>query len=137
MHELTLARSLVEMAVDYAERNGATRVTRISVRLGVLAGILRSLYFCFEPATKGTRCEGAVLDIEEVPLSVHCGYCQEIKTPRALYNFRCPTCGRPTPKVVTGREMQLVGIELDGGRAAPARGRPAQAPAASAGEPAR
>lgn len=113
MHELTLAKALVEMASDYAARNGAPRVKRISVRLGVLAGIMRSLYFCFEPASRGTRCEGAVLDIEEVPLTVQCTACNEIKTPKGLYNFRCPTCGRPTPKVVTGREMQLVALELE------------------------
>jgi len=35
-----------------------------------------------------------------------------VKTPAALYNFRCPDCGRPTPKVLTGREMQLVSIGL-------------------------
>lgn len=117
MHELTLAKALVEMASDYAAKNGASRVRRISVRLGVLSGIMRSLYFCFEPASRGTLCEGAVLDIEEVPLSVRCDFCQEVKTPRGLYNFRCPTCGRPTPKVVTGREMQLVSLELGGPQA--------------------
>jgi hydrogenase nickel incorporation protein HypA/HybF len=39
-----------------------------------------------------------------------------VKTPAALYNFRCPDCGRPTPKVLTGREMQLVYIELAPGK---------------------
>jgi Zn finger protein HypA/HybF involved in hydrogenase expression len=53
-----------------------------------------------------------VLHIDEVPLSVMCGHCQAVKTPSGLYNFRCPDCGRPTPKVLTGREMQLVSIEL-------------------------
>ena len=41
-----------------------------------------------------------------------CTYCDAVKTPAALYNFRCPDCGRPTPKVLTGREMQLVSIGL-------------------------
>jgi hypothetical protein len=39
-----------------------------------------------------------------------CTHCNAVKTPAALYNFRCPDCGRPTPKVLTGREMQLVSI---------------------------
>jgi predicted RNA-binding Zn-ribbon protein involved in translation (DUF1610 family) len=56
--------------------------------------------------------EDADLRIIEVPLRVHCHACQQIKAPRALYNFRCPDCGHPTPKVVTGREMELVSIEL-------------------------
>jgi hydrogenase nickel incorporation protein HypA/HybF len=114
MHELTLANSLVELASDYAQRNGAQRVSSITIRLGVLCGISRSLYFCFEPASRGTRCEGASLTIIESPLSVFCANCNEAKTPRALFNLRCPDCGRPTPKVLTGREMDLVSIEIKG-----------------------
>ena len=113
MHELTIANSLVALASAHAAENGARRVTAISVRMGVLCGIGRSLYFCFEPASRGTMCEGATLRIEEVPLSVQCDRCDGVKVPRALYNFRCPDCGYPTPKVVTGREMELVSIEFD------------------------
>jgi hydrogenase nickel incorporation protein HypA/HybF len=113
MHELTIARSLVELADGHARRNGASRVCRVHVRLGLLAGIVRSLHFAFEPAAFGTLCEGAELDIEEVPLSVHCPACDAVKMPRALYDFRCPDCGSPTPQVLTGREMDLVALELD------------------------
>ncbi|MCZ6720224.1 MAG: hydrogenase maturation nickel metallochaperone HypA [Proteobacteria bacterium] len=113
MHELSLATSLIELACEHAAENGASRVTRLRVRLGVLAAVRRALYFCFEPAARGTACEGAVLEIDEVPLSVLCPACDAVKTPSGLYNFRCPTCGTPTPRVVTGREMQLVSVELD------------------------
>jgi hydrogenase nickel incorporation protein HypA/HybF len=114
MHELTLANSLVDLASDYAKTNGAERVAAITVRLGVLCGISRALYFCFEPAARGTPCEGALLTIVESPLSVLCANCGEPKTPRAPRNLRCPDCGRPTPKVLTGREMELVSIEIEG-----------------------
>jgi hydrogenase nickel incorporation protein HypA/HybF len=80
--------------------------------MGVLSGVARALHFCFPSAARGTLCEGATLHIEDVPLTVFCSHCQEVKSPAALYNFRCPDCGRPTPKVLTGREMQLVSIEL-------------------------
>ena len=115
MHELTLANSLVELACDYARRNGALRVSSITIRLGVLCGISRALYFCFEPACRGTRCEGASLTIIESPVSVFCENCNETKTPRTLYNLRCPDCGRPTPRVLSGREMDLVAIEVEDG----------------------
>lgn len=114
MHELTLANSLVDLASDYAQRHGALRVSSITIRLGVLCGISRALYFCFEPASRGTRCEGASLTILESPLSVFCANCNEEKTPRALHNLRCPDCGRPTPKVLSGREMELVSIGIEG-----------------------
>jgi hydrogenase nickel incorporation protein HypA/HybF len=85
-------------------------VAEINIRMGVLSGIARSLYFCFPSAARGTMCEEAILRIDEVPLTVMCTHCDAVKTPAALYNFRCPDCGWPTPKVLTGREMQLVSL---------------------------
>ena len=113
MHELALARSLIEMVDEYAFKNGGRPVRRINCRLGELSAMTRALYFCFESASKGSRCEGAELVIEEVPLSVFCHTCDAVKTPSGRFNFRCPDCGFPTPKVVTGREMQLTSIELE------------------------
>ncbi len=115
MHELALARSLIEMIDDYALAHGARRVTRIHVRLGVLSALTRALHVSFRSASRGTSCEGALLDIEEIPLTVHCRVCDGVKTPSGPYNFRCPDCGRATPEVVTGREMQLVSIVLGEG----------------------
>ena len=113
MHELALARSLIEMVDEYAFKNGGRPVRRINCRLGELSAMTRALYFCFESASKGSRCEGAELVIEEVSLSVFCHTCNAVKTPSGRFNFRCPDCGFPTPKVVTGREMQLTSIELE------------------------
>ena len=113
MHELALARSLIEMVDDYAHANGARRVTRVRIRVGVLSALVRALHVSFRAASRGTSCDGADLDIEEVSLTVYCRFCDDVKAPSGPYNFRCPVCGRATPKVVTGREMQLVSITLD------------------------
>ncbi len=118
MHELTIASALVEQVCDHAAGAGGERVAEIRIRMGALSGIARALYFCFPAASRGTVCDGAILHIEEVPLTVMCTHCDAVKTPAALYNFRCPDCGRPTPKVLTGREMQLVSIELAGSKSA-------------------
>lgn len=112
MHELALAHSLIELVDDYATQQGSRQVRRIHVRLGQLSAMTRALYFCFGSASRGTRCEGALLDIEEVPLTVRCNNCKAVKIPSGRYNFRCPDCGLPTPDIVTGREMQLTAIEL-------------------------
>jgi hydrogenase nickel incorporation protein HypA/HybF len=114
MHELTLANNLVALAGNHAAERGAFRVTRINIRLGELCGIARALYFCFGPAARGTLCDGAELHITEVPVSVHCEACGGVKRPRTPYNIRCPDCGHRTRQLVTGREMELVSIELDG-----------------------
>ncbi len=115
MHELALARSLIEMVDDYARTHGARRVTRVQVRLGVLSALTRALLLSFRAASRGTRCDGADLRIEQVPLTVYCRFCDDVKAPSGPYNFRCPVCGHATPRVVTGREMQLVSIALEEG----------------------
>ena len=113
MHELSVAKSLIELACQHANAEGANKVTRISVRLGTESVIFRSLYFCFDTAIKGTLCEGAVLDVEEVPLTAYCKACNKAKRLPNRTAFRCPDCGAPTPKVLTGREMQLVSLNLE------------------------
>jgi hydrogenase nickel incorporation protein HypA/HybF len=113
MHELTIAASLIAIACDHAEKLGARRVTQMHIRLGAMRGIARSLYFCFGPATRGTLCAGAKLHIEEIPLTLFCMTCNETKTPRSLANLRCPDCGRPSRQVLSGRELELVDIEIE------------------------
>ena len=112
MHELALARSLVDMVEEYALEHNATRVNRINLRLGEMSAMTRALHFCFGAVSQGTACEGALLAIEEVPLTVFCSHCDEVKQPSGRYSFRCVDCGMPTPRVVTGKELQLVSIEL-------------------------
>jgi hydrogenase nickel incorporation protein HypA/HybF len=134
MHEMTIASALVDQVCDHAERVGAAHVAEINLRMGVLAGIGRALHFCFPSAARDTLCEGARLNIDEVPLMVMCTYCDAVKTPKALYNFRCPDCGRPTPKVLTGREMQLVSIGFVPPSTEFASARPGSMPDPNAGQ---
>ena len=112
MHELALARSLTEMVDQYAVEQGVTHIKQVNIRLGTLSGMTRALYFCFGSASKGTSCEGASLNIDEIPITVFCRHCNDVKEPNGRYNFRCPDCGMPTPDLVTGRETELVSIEL-------------------------
>ena len=112
MHELSLARSLVELVEEHALERHTHRVKQINLRLGELSAMTRALHFCFSAVAQGTACDGAKLSIEEVPLTVYCGNCDEVKRPSGRYSFRCIDCGMPTPKIVSGKEMQLVSIEL-------------------------
>lgn len=132
MHELTLARSLTELVDAYAAEQGVTRVRQVNVRLGEMSAMTRALHFCFSAAARGTSCEDAVLCIEEIPLTVFCGNCERTLEPSGRYSFRCPVCGMPTPEIVTGREMQLVSIELHPDGAEVAASAPPPAARASA-----
>ncbi len=112
MHELSIAQNLIELVSEHASQEGACRVRTIRIRLGELSGFQRALYFCFERVAQNTVCEGARLEIETVPLTLHCGTCNDTRRPSTRYSFRCCECGMPASEVVTGREMQITAIEF-------------------------
>ena len=67
MHEHTLIRDVMSRIDEIARAEGATRVTRVQVRLGALAHVTPA-HFCehFEDAAQGTLAEGAIVDAEVV-----------------------------------------------------------------------
>ncbi len=119
MHELSIAQSLIELACEVAAREGADCVTKLTARIGVLSGVVKEcLLFSFDLAAENTPCAGALLEIHEVDLTVMCPECQAPQTLADLYCFRCPECASPTPEILTGRELELVSVEVTGHAAA-------------------
>jgi hydrogenase nickel incorporation protein HypA/HybF len=116
MHELSIAMSLVDAACEEAERLGNVRVAALHLRLGALSGVVReALEFSFGLAAEGTAIAGSRLEIEEVPVIVFCSTCRAERELPGLQSFRCPVCGGETVDVVSGRELDLVSMEvLDG-----------------------
>lgn len=114
MHELSIAHSLVELAVPAAVRAGARRVREVGLAVGALSGVsVDSLRFCYDIATRDTLLEGSRLVVREVPLAVYCRPCdREVELPD-LVRFRCPVCGTPSADIRRGRELQIEGMEVD------------------------
>jgi hydrogenase nickel incorporation protein HypA/HybF len=112
MHELSIAQSLVELAIEAAENNGMKHVQAVHVKLGVLSGVVKeSLEFSFDVVIQGTPLEGARLVIEDVPVKVFCPTCQEPRILPELFPMSCPVCGTKTRMVLEGREIQLDTLE--------------------------
>lgn len=112
MHELGIAHSVVESAAAAARAHQLERVTVVHVRLGLLSGVIReALLFGYEIAVEDTALAGARLEIEEVPVVVWCAACGVEQTLPDPFFLMCPACGRSTPDVRLGRELELVSIE--------------------------
>ncbi len=68
MHEMGIADSVIEAVRAEASRRPGSRVTRVGLRIGELAGVDReSLSFCFEVLVKDTELDRAALTIESTP----------------------------------------------------------------------
>jgi len=113
MHELSIARSVVERAGEVAREHGAARVVAVRVRVGELSGVVAgALLFAFEAARAGTLAEAARLDVEEVPARARCTSCRAGFSLGSPPSLCCPACARPAADVVSGRELEIAAVEL-------------------------
>lgn len=119
MHELGIAVSLVDAACEQLRRLGPeVRVRALHLRVGPLAGVVaEALRFSFDVAAAGTEIAGARLDITAVPLVAWCDRCRAERAIVTAEGLRCPACGAPTPRIVTGRELEFSALEVDDGGA--------------------
>ena len=113
MHELSLAINMVAIAQEEGERLGAP-IRAVHVRLGPMSGVIKDqLVTSYEVACRDTPLAGSRLVIEETPLVVFCPKCRVERSLNSPQLLRCPECNTPTPKIVSGRKLQIVGLEID------------------------
>jgi hydrogenase nickel incorporation protein HypA/HybF len=113
MHELGIAESALQTALEQARRSNATRVQRIVIRVGSLSGVdPESLRFAFTAVLPGTMAEGAVVQIDPVPAVAYCPDCAKDFTTDSSHYFECPQCGHLCQTIKQGRELDLVRLEV-------------------------
>jgi hydrogenase nickel incorporation protein HypA/HybF len=109
MHELSISRAIVETASRHA---GAGRVVSVRVAIGALRQVTpSSLHFYFEIVSRGTACEGALLDTCLSPARMRCTCGEEWEL--ADVCFRCPRCAGAEVTVVSGEELCVESIEVE------------------------
>jgi len=113
MHELSLTQSMVELCAARAAEQGArTRVTRVTLEVGVLAAVLPdAIRFCFDACAKGTALEGAELEIVEIPGRARCLACAGEMAVTRLFDT-CP-CGSAQLFLISGEELRVKQMEVE------------------------
>lgn len=113
MHEMSIAMSIVDGAVEEARRHPGSKVHAVRLRLGKLSGVVKeALLFSYDLACEGTRLAGSTLEIEELPATIFCRRCDAERELQSIQEFSCPICHMPTAEVVKGRELMITGLEL-------------------------
>ncbi len=113
MHEMGIAQNILEIALDAAKKEGATRITRINMVVGELRGIVPlQLTFCFSIVAQDTMAAGAFLNVEEVPVSGHCNDCQSDFSVEE-YQYLCPKCSSTNIQITGGTELRVKDIEIE------------------------
>ena len=114
MHELSIALGIIDVASEELERLGGARVLAIHLELGPLCGVVESaLRSAFELAREGSPFEASRLVIEPVPIAVRCPSCDADHPALSIQDLRCAACGDPAPRVIRGRELEIVALEIE------------------------
>ena len=114
MHELSLALNILDLAAEEAERQGGGQVVAVHLRLGPLCGVVKeALASAYELACEVSAGRPSRLVIEEVPVVVHCPTCDASRTLASAQLLCCPDCGTPTPEILSGRELEVIALEVE------------------------
>ena len=114
MHELSVTQSILEIALDYASRNQATKVVEIHLQIGEITDFedeWMQRYFDF--VSKGTIAEGAHLHISRIPARMQCSRCSFIfPLDKSTWDLQCPTCQCKESNLISGREFRVDSLEV-------------------------
>ena len=113
MHELSIARNLLDTVLDNLRKHQATSVVSVKVDVGHLSGVVPSaLEFAFSCLKEETPARDARLEINYIMPQYVCRSCNEVTEPDEPI-CRCPNCSDFKLEVRSGFELNLVSMEVD------------------------
>ena len=113
MHEVGIANAIIEAGQLEAARRAGSKLMRIGVRVGTLAGVdMEALRFAFTAITQGTELGAVDFEIQSCPRRNLCLDC-DCRFESALYSDPCPDCGSGRAVMVGGEELDLAYVELE------------------------
>lgn len=112
MHELSLMEAVRDQALAAAKAEGASRIATISLRIGSLAGVEpEALRLAHTLVMASTIAAGSELRIEVVIARFFCEPCQQAFDAEQG-DCLCPRCGSLSRRLLQGRELKLISLEL-------------------------
>lgn len=110
MHEIAIAKAIVEGACAEAHRLGLNAIRRIRCRVGVLRQIDGDLLCdAFELARGDSACSGATLEVVASPMAARCPACG-IGFEITGWDWSCPRCGAEGLDLRGGDELEIISI---------------------------
>jgi len=122
MHEAAIAQSIVNIVLEEAEKQNATRIESIEIEVGALSFIgVDQVRFWVENSFEGTVAEKAKLIFINVKACLRCQSCafegdlrveEDPAFHMSLPKFACPKCGSSKIEITQGRYAFIRRIKL-------------------------
>ena len=115
MHELSIAQSIFDAIEAKADQCQASHIRSVHLQVGEASGImLDSLTSCFEMlANTDQMTQGAQLQIDVIPHRAFCPHCAKEFEVKQLV-AQCPGCGQWSDEIISGTELRILEMEIDG-----------------------
>ena len=112
MHEMSLAEGIREVLETQAAAHGATRITRVRLEIGRFSGVEKdALAFAWDVVMRGSRAEGAELEMLDLPATARCFGCGgTVEIDHRM--DPCPDCGSGQVLPISGDEMRVKDLEV-------------------------
>ncbi|MEM9825044.1 MAG: hydrogenase maturation nickel metallochaperone HypA [Planctomycetota bacterium] len=122
MHEMSIARNLIDLVQSHLDTLGdeqvgtqqinAGQIVRLHLRVGALSCVHQdALKFSFEMMTADTSLANAELVFQTLPVRIFCTPCDQEVTLPGIQRFRCPICDTPSADIRQGQELDLDHLE--------------------------
>ena len=113
MHELSIAVSIVDGALEELRRHGAAEATAVYLRVGRLSGVDKdALQFSYGIASQETALEHSRLIIEDIDVAIFCTACGAERPTQSFPMLACAECGAVSQHVVHGEELEISKMEI-------------------------
>ena len=107
MHELGICDALLKMVRSIAEEEELEAITRITVEVGSLSGVVPAyMTDCWQAVTDGTELQDVEFVVEELEGTARCMDCGA-EFSADVNRLRCPDCGGAKLVPLTGRDLTL------------------------------
>lgn len=111
MHELSIADNIITAVKAAMPQHGLTRVKRVGLRIGALAGVdATALRFGYAALSAETALAESELAIENVAAAAVCRKCSA-KFAVPHFVFVCPKCESSQCDLIAGQELEIAFVE--------------------------
>lgn len=112
MHEASIMQSVLEIACERMQEQGASRIHCVRLRVGALSGVVpEALEFAFAAMKAETPAAEASMEMEFEPARLRCKACRQDFDTTAIAEV-CPHCGGWQTEVLQGQALDLVSMEV-------------------------
>ncbi len=113
MHEFSIVQALLDQCEEHAQVNDASKITKVSIKVGVMSGVEPDLLTtAFETFKEGTVCNDALLDMKIQEVLLLCRSCAQT-APLQKGDYRCALCGSEEISIADGQDMMLMQLEME------------------------